>query len=110
MYPQYPDDYRYYYPQSYNQYPMMYKKPSLLENMKYSVHQFSMSSTLRTTQRTLYTVNQIIPIIYQLRPVIQNASTAFKIVKTVKQFDFDEIDKEISNNFTDESETDKNVL
>ena len=49
-----------------------------------------MSSTLRTAQKTLYTVNQMIPIINQLRPVLHNASTAFRVVKAVKQFDFDD--------------------
>ena len=74
------------------------------------MNQISMSSTIRTAQKTLYTVNQIIPIINQLRPVLHNASTAFRVVKAVKQFDFDEIDNEIDNNVNEESEVFQNML
>ena len=63
--------------------------------MKTSMGQLSMSSTIRTAQKTLYTANQLIPIINQLRPVLHNATTAFRVVKAVKTFDFDEIDQEI---------------
>lgn len=97
MYPQYPYD-PYFQPY----YPMMPQKPSLLQSMRYSFHQASLQSTLRTAQKTLYTVNQLIPVINQLRPVIHNAKTAFRVVKAVKQFDFDEIDKDIDENINDE--------
>lgn len=90
MYPQYP--YSYMNPQMY---PM---KPSVLQSMKYSLNQMNISSSIQTAQKTLYTINQIIPIIHQLRPIIHNASTAFKVVKAVKQFDFNEIDQDISQN------------
>lgn len=112
MYPQYPFNYNQYMPSYYYPpYPMMMpQKPSLLQSMKYSLNQVSMSSTLRTAQKTLYTVNQIIPIINQLRPVLHNASTAFKVVKVVKQFDFDEIDDEIDHNVTQDKVTFKNML
>lgn len=102
MYPQFPQDtYNYPYMQQPPMYPMpmMKMKPSLLQSMKYSLNQMSMSSTLRTAQKTLYTVNQIIPIVNQLRPVVHNAATAFKVVKAVKQFDFDdEIDQSVNEN------------
>lgn len=112
MFPQYPDDFNQFMPSYYPQYPIMpiYQKPSLLQSMKYSMNQISMSSTIRTAQKTLYTVNQIIPIINQLRPVLHNASTAFRVVKAVKQFDFDEIDNEIDNNVNEESEVFQNML
>lgn len=96
MYHEYP----YYDP--YNNYPMYYpyspmpRKPPLLYQMKNSLQRTSWSTTLRNTQKTIYTINQIIPIVYQLKPVISNASQAFKIAKAVKQFDFDNIDKEIT--------------
>lgn len=75
--------------------PNMMGKPSLLQSMKLSLGQMNMSSTIRTVQKTLYTANQVIPIINQLRPVLHNATTAFRVVKTVKQFDFDDIDQDI---------------
>ena len=96
MYQEYPN----YYP--YNNYPMYYpyspmpKKPPLLYQMKNSFQKTNWNTTLRNTQKTIYTINQIIPIVYQLKPVISNASQAFKIAKAVKQFDFDDIDKEIT--------------
>ena len=64
MYPQFPGNpYPYpYMPQQSMMYPMgmMGMKPSLLQSMKYSLNQLSMSSTIRTAQKTLYTANQII--------------------------------------------------
>ncbi len=100
MYPQYPYDPYFPYQQPY--YPMMPQKPSLLQSMRYSFNQISLQSTLRTAQKTLYTANQLIPIINQLRPVVHNAKTAFRVVKAVKQFDFDEIDKDIDTNINKE--------
>ncbi len=87
----------------YGQYPYMmnmqyppYPKPSLLANVKYSINQLNLSSTLQTTQKTIYTINQIIPIINQLRPIIHNASTAFRVAKTMKNFNFDDIDEQVT--------------
>lgn len=59
MYPQFPGNpYPYpYMPQQSMMYPMgmMGMKPSLLQSMKYSLNQLSMSSTIRTAQKnTLY--------------------------------------------------------
>lgn len=84
----------YYYPNPY--YPMMPRRPSLLQSMRYSMQQMNISSTIRTAQKTLYTMNQIIPIINQLRPVIHNATTAFKVAKAVKSIN-DDLDEEIDN-------------
>jgi len=101
MYPQFPNDPYFNYQPYYPQYPMMPYKPSLLQSMKNSFSQASVSSTIRTAQKTLYTVNQLIPIVNQLRPVLHNASTALRVVKAVKQFDFDEeIDQSVDQNST----------
>ncbi|MEG0685129.1 MAG: VrrA/YqfQ family protein [Coprobacillus sp.] len=99
MYPNYPNIPNYPYPNFPQQMPFMpYMKPSLLQSMKLSLGQMNMSSTIRTVQKTLYTANQIIPIVNQLRPVLHNATTAFRVVKAVKQFDFDDIDQDIEQN------------
>ena len=107
MYPQFPGNpYPYpYMPQQSMMYPMgmMGMKPSLLQSMKYSLNQLSMSSTIRTAQKTLYTANQI-------RPVLHNATTAFRVVKAVKQFDFDDLDEEIDQSINQESEVFENML
>ena len=96
MYYQYPNQDPYFqYP-----YPPIIYKPSLLQSMKYSLNQMSLSTTLQTAQKTLYTINQIIPIINQLKPVLHNASTALKVAKTVKQFDFEEVSQEIDKDLS----------
>ena len=104
MYPQFPGNpYPYpYMPQQSMMYPMgmMGMKPSLLQSMKYSLNQLSMSSTIRTA----------IPIVNQLRPVLHNATTAFRVVKAVKQFDFDDLDEEIDQSINQESEVFENML
>ena len=75
MYPQYPpyDFYPYY--------PMMYQKPSLLQSMRYSLHQMNLASTIQTAQKTLYTANQLIPIIHQLQPVYTMPKQLFVLSK-----------------------------
>ncbi len=103
MYPQFdqnPYTFNYYNQPSYPMYP---QKPPLLYSMKYSLNRMSISSTIRTAQKTLYTVNQILPIISQLRPVLHNASTALRVVKAVKQFDFEDIDQDIDRNLNNQS-------
>lgn len=112
MYPQFPNDpYSYqYFHQSMYPMTMMPQKPSLLQSMKYSMNQMSMSSTIRTAQKTLYTMNQIIPIVNQLRPVLHNAKTAFRVVKAVKQFDFDDIDQEIDHSVNDSTQVFENMM
>lgn len=109
MYQQFPNNPNHIVVPYYSYPPMMYK-PSLLQSMKYSLGQISMSSTIKTAQKTLYTVNQVIPIINQLRPVLHNASTAFRVVKAVKQFDFDDIEEEIDQNISQETQTFENML
>src|SRR5699024_8020764 len=105
MYPQYPPyDFYPYYP------PMMYQKPSLLQSMRYSLHQMNFSTTILISQKTLYTTNQLITIINQLRPVLHNAKTAFRVVKAVKSFDLDDIDEDIDKNVQVESQTFENML
>lgn len=78
----------------YYQYPM-YQRPSLLQNVKMSINQLNLSQTLETTQKTIYTINQIIPIIIQLKPLVYNASQAIRIAKTMRSFDFNDIDDSI---------------
>lgn len=100
MYPQFPQDHYdpYFWTPPIYPMPIIAPKPSLLQSMKYSLGQMNLSSTIKTAQKTLYTANQIIPIIYQLRPVLHNAKTAFRVVKAVKQFDLDDIDADIEQN------------
>ena len=42
------------------------------------------SNILNTTQKTLNIVNQAIPLVYQVKPIVTNAKTIFKIIGAVK--------------------------
>lgn len=44
-------------------------------------------SILNGTQKTLNIVNQAIPLIYQIKPIFNNAKTIFKVMSTVKEDD-----------------------
>lgn len=47
-------------------------------------------------QKTLGLVNQTIPLIYQVKPIISNAKTMFKIADVIKESDRS-VDSNISN-------------
>ncbi len=42
------------------------------------------SNMLNNTQKTLNIINQAIPIAYQIKPMVNNAKTMFKIIGAVK--------------------------
>lgn len=70
--------------------------------MKKGLIPLNMQTTLRTAQKAITTFNQVIPVIYQVRPIISNAKTAFRVIKAVKQMDLDpsfeqEIDDALKN-------------
>ncbi len=58
---------------------------------------FDFSKIMDGTQKTLSIINQAIPLIYQLKPLYQNAKTAFKVVNAIKE------DDKININNTNES-------
>lgn len=59
---------------------------------------FSLSSFLSGASKTLNVVNQAIPIYYQVKPMITNAKTMFKVMNAVKAPD-NKTTKHISNNY-----------
>ncbi len=69
----------------YEDYYYIYYQPTLMQSIKYSLNQVNAAKILEGAQKTLYTANQIIPIINQLRPVVSNAKTAFRVAKAVKE-------------------------
>lgn len=71
---------------NYTQYPMV-NPYQMMFPKKRSIVPLNLQSTLRTAQKTLNTVNQIIPVIYQVRPILNNAKTAFRVIKAVNQMD-----------------------
>lgn len=42
---------------------------------------------LSNTQKTLGVINQAIPIVYQVKPIMRNAKTMFKIADTIRKPD-----------------------
>ena len=83
-----------------NYYPYNYsRRNNLISNIK----NIKISSILDGTQKVLNIINQTIPIIYQIKPIYQNAKTAFKVVNALKEDTNKETKKEnisttISNN------------
>lgn len=55
-------------------------KQGLLAGLK----KFNWTGLLNGTQKTLNIVNQAIPLIYQVRPIINNAKTVFKVIGAVR--------------------------
>lgn len=53
---------------------------------------------LQGTTKTVSTINQVVPLIYQVTPLINNARNAFRVIKAVNvlsAIDLDEIDREV---------------
>ena len=64
-----------------NYYPFSYPRRN---NIFSNVKNFKWSSFLDGTQKTLSIINQAIPIIYQIKPIYQNAKAAIKVVNAFK--------------------------
>ena len=65
----------------YNNY---YPYYNYIPNNKSNFKRHNWSSILNGAQKTLNFVNQVIPIIYQLKPLYNNAKTAFKVANIIK--------------------------
>lgn len=50
-------------------------------------HKFNLSGFLNGANKTLNVVNQAIPIYYQVKPMISNAKTMFRVMSAVKSDD-----------------------
>lgn len=74
----------------YNQY-NPYTTWNMNQNMEFSNTKFSKmqkinwSGILNNTQKTLGIINQAIPIVYQVRPLFNNARTLFKIAGAINE-------------------------
>ena len=73
-----------------NYYPFNYPRKfgffSNFKNMKWS-------TILDGTQKTLSIINQAIPVIYQIKPIYQNAKTVFKVAKELNKDDIKTVNK-----------------
>lgn len=60
-------------------YPYPYMRPSLLGRGLGLSKSINWGGLLDGTQKTLGVINQAIPIVYQVKPIISNAKTMFRI-------------------------------
>lgn len=66
-----------------NTFPMQaYKQAGLLSGLKSKIN---LGAILTNTQKTLNIVNQAIPLVYQVKPMVENAKTIFKVMGAVKE-------------------------
>ena len=63
---------------------------------------------LSNTQKSLGIINQAIPIVYQVKPMIENAKTMFKIASAVKDTDVSTISNNNNNNNSNSNVTSQN--
>lgn len=56
-----------------------------LRNLFAGTHKFNFSSFLGNAQKTLGIINQAIPIVYQVKPIWNNAKTMFRIAGALKE-------------------------
>lgn len=63
--------------------PGMFARRGLFQSLK----GINWGNLLSNTQKTLGVINQTIPIVYQVKPMMQNAKTIFKIADTMRKPD-----------------------
>lgn len=68
-------------------YPNPYFRPSLLNRGLNFTRAINWGGLLDGTQKTLGVINQAIPIVYQVKPIINNARTMFRIADEIKKPD-----------------------
>lgn len=56
------------------------------------------NNILNNTQRTLGIINQAIPIAYQVRPLLTNARTLFRVASAINSNDDEERNKVVNDN------------
>ncbi len=71
-----------------------YTNPSILTKSLSALKNIKWATLLDGTQKTLGVINQAIPIVYQVKPIVNNAKTLFKIANVMKEPEQQEIKKE----------------
>ena len=61
-----------------------YPRASLFSRWAGLAKGFNFSAFLDGTQKTLGVINQAIPVVYQVKPIINNAKTMFRIANSMK--------------------------
>lgn len=64
-------------------YPNQFTNPSLISKLLSLKDTIKWSELLEGTKKTLDVVNQAIPIYYQVKPIVTNAKTLFKVANVI---------------------------
>lgn len=67
-------------------------------------------SLLTNTQKSLGIINQAIPLVYQVRPIINNAKTMFKIAGAMKGDSSNSNNRVTNNNNNSETSSNTNII
>lgn len=59
-----------------------YNNPTFITKVLNAMKDIKWTSLLDGTQKTLGVVNQAIPVFYQIKPIVQNAKTIWKVANT----------------------------
>ena len=62
-----------------------YTNPSIITKGLSALKNIKWATILDGTQKTLGVINQAIPIVYQVKPIVNNAKTLFKIANVMKE-------------------------
>jgi len=76
-----------YYNPYYMFYPMPMARPGLFSALRGSLRGINFNSIFNGTQRTLNVINQAIPLVKQVTPVMKNAKTMFRVMNEFKKTD-----------------------
>lgn len=82
------------YPTYYYQ-PIVPSQPQLF--LKQQMTKPKLASTLRAAQKGITTATRIIPLVYQIQPVLANAKTVFKVAQAMKNINNTTNDEPIDN-------------
>ena len=83
----------------------MVPKTGLLTRSIAAIKSIKWGSLLEGTQKTLGVINQAIPIVYQVRPLLSNARTLFRVASAINSNDDMEEESNTINNSNYESNT-----
>ena len=96
----------------YNPYYMFYPavsiaRPTLFGALRNSISSINFNGILNGTQRTLNIINQAIPLVRQVSPVMKNAKTMFKVMNEFKKTNpIRKTSNNYSNNYSDSGSLD----
>lgn len=82
-----------------NFYPYNYYSPKPTRGGLFSgLKKYNWNNFLNSTGRTLNVINQAIPIIYQVKPILNNAITMFRVMNAVRGSDGDSVSSNSNTN------------